>query len=236
MVGKCKLRSRNSNPCAFKLCFSLHIISKLHESHTKVRSSVQIWMLCIVTRERSASDLIVKFLFQGGFDMICSGRDKIETPEQVKSFSIIFPLLLGFLCAFCHMRVLTVILLFQFKQAEETASKLDLDGLVVIGGDDSNTNACLLAENFRYVRGTCSFQVVKICSSLTCTTTISANFVPCSHNGETLEGHVICILKMFPFCRLLLSDAEAVFSLNPFISNSFVTIGCELNSSFLACI
>ena len=39
--------------------------------------------------------------------------------------------------------------LFQFKQAEETAKKLDLDGLVVIGGDDSNTNACLLAENFR---------------------------------------------------------------------------------------
>ncbi|KAJ8761255.1 hypothetical protein K2173_001311 [Erythroxylum novogranatense] len=55
---------------------------------------------------------------QGGFDMICSGRDKIETPEQ-------------------------------FKQAEETALKLDLDGLLVIGGDDSNTNACLLAENFR---------------------------------------------------------------------------------------
>ncbi|KAL6332604.1 hypothetical protein AAG906_009924 [Vitis piasezkii] len=37
----------------------------------------------------------------------------------------------------------------QFKQAEETAVKLDLDGLLVIGGDDSNTNACLLAENFR---------------------------------------------------------------------------------------
>ncbi|KAM5588806.1 pyrophosphate--fructose 6-phosphate 1-phosphotransferase subunit beta [Rosa sericea] len=55
---------------------------------------------------------------QGGFDMICSGRDKIETPEQ-------------------------------FKQAQETAVKLDLDGLVVIGGDDSNTNACLLAENFK---------------------------------------------------------------------------------------
>ncbi|GLT75200.1 hypothetical protein SLA2020_469410 [Shorea laevis] len=55
---------------------------------------------------------------QGGFDMICSGRDKIETPEQ-------------------------------FKQAEETVLKLDLDGLLVIGGDDSNTNACLLAENFR---------------------------------------------------------------------------------------
>lgn len=55
---------------------------------------------------------------QGGFDIICSGRDKIETPEQ-------------------------------FKQAEETAVKLDLDGIVVIGGDDSNTNACLLGEYFR---------------------------------------------------------------------------------------
>ncbi|MCO5602794.1 hypothetical protein L7F22_056932 [Adiantum nelumboides] len=37
----------------------------------------------------------------------------------------------------------------EFKQAEETAIKLDLDGLVVIGGDDSNTNACLLGEYFR---------------------------------------------------------------------------------------
>ncbi|EEF43803.1 pyrophosphate--fructose 6-phosphate 1-phosphotransferase subunit beta [Ricinus communis] len=64
------------------------------------------------------ADYIHPYRNQGGFDMICSGRDKIETPEQ-------------------------------FKQAEETAGKLDLDGLVVIGGDDSNTNACLLAENFR---------------------------------------------------------------------------------------
>ena len=30
----------------------------------------------------------------------------------------------------------------------DNCTKLDLDGLVVIGGDDSNTNACLLAENF----------------------------------------------------------------------------------------
>ncbi|KAK9151579.1 hypothetical protein Syun_009888 [Stephania yunnanensis] len=64
------------------------------------------------------SDYIYPYRNQGGFDMIASGRDKIETPEQ-------------------------------FKQAEETALKLDLDGLVVIGGDDSNTNACLLAEYFR---------------------------------------------------------------------------------------
>ncbi|XP_074575811.1 LOW QUALITY PROTEIN: pyrophosphate--fructose 6-phosphate 1-phosphotransferase subunit beta-like [Curcuma longa] len=63
-------------------------------------------------------DFVYPYRNQGGFDMICSGRDKIETPEQ-------------------------------FKQAEDTVTELDLDGLVVIGGDDSNTNACLLAENFR---------------------------------------------------------------------------------------
>ncbi|KAF0904792.1 hypothetical protein E2562_037151 [Oryza meyeriana var. granulata] len=63
-------------------------------------------------------DYVYPYRNQGGFDMICSGRDKIETPEQ-------------------------------FKQAEDTVNKLDLDGLVVIGGDDSNTNACLLAEYFR---------------------------------------------------------------------------------------
>ncbi|KAI3828066.1 hypothetical protein L1987_02161 [Smallanthus sonchifolius] len=63
-------------------------------------------------------EFVYPYRNQGGFDMICSGRDKIETPEQ-------------------------------FQQARETAKKLDLDGIVVIGGDDSNTNACLLAENFR---------------------------------------------------------------------------------------
>ncbi len=66
--------------------------------------------------------ITAEFLFpyrnQGGFDIICSGRDKIETSEQ-------------------------------FKQAEETVKNLDLDGLIVIGGDDSNTNAALLAEYFR---------------------------------------------------------------------------------------
>ncbi|PHT76332.1 Pyrophosphate--fructose 6-phosphate 1-phosphotransferase subunit beta [Capsicum annuum] len=66
------------------------------------------------------ADFVYPYRNQGGFDIICSGRDKIETDEQ-------------------------------FNQAAETAKKLDLDGIVVIGGDDSNTNACLLAENFRHV-------------------------------------------------------------------------------------
>ena len=53
----------------------------------------------------------------GGFDIIGSGRTKIETPEQ-------------------------------FASSLETAKKLNLDAVVVIGGDDSNTNAALLAEYF----------------------------------------------------------------------------------------
>ncbi len=51
----------------------------------------------------------------GGFDLIGSGRDKLESVEQL---------------AACRA----------------TCEALGLDGLVVIGGDDSNTNAALLAE------------------------------------------------------------------------------------------
>jgi 6-phosphofructokinase 1 len=54
----------------------------------------------------------------GGFDMLTSGRDKIEKPEE-------------------------------FEAARQTAIANDLDGLVVIGGDDSNTNAAVLGEHFR---------------------------------------------------------------------------------------
>lgn len=53
----------------------------------------------------------------GGFDLIGSGRTKIETPDQ-------------------------------FSACLQTCKELTLDGLVVIGGDDSNTNAAFLAEYF----------------------------------------------------------------------------------------
>ncbi len=54
----------------------------------------------------------------GGFDMIQSGRTKIETPEQ-------------------------------FATARKTMEANGLDALAVVGGDDSNTNAALLAEYFK---------------------------------------------------------------------------------------
>jgi pyrophosphate--fructose-6-phosphate 1-phosphotransferase len=61
--------------------------------------------------------LISPFRNQGGFDLIGSGRTKIETPEQ-------------------------------FLAVEATVKALHLNGLVIIGGDDSNTNAAILAEYF----------------------------------------------------------------------------------------
>ncbi|CAD8107582.1 unnamed protein product [Paramecium sonneborni] len=67
--------------------------------------------------EELKDDTINYFKNRGGFDMIQSGRHKIETEEQ-------------------------------FKKSLQYCQSLKLDGLVVIGGDDSNTNACLLAEYF----------------------------------------------------------------------------------------
>lgn len=53
----------------------------------------------------------------GGFDIIGSGRTKLESEEQ-------------------------------FKKSLDVCKKLDLSAVVIIGGDDSNTNAALLAEWF----------------------------------------------------------------------------------------
>ena len=63
----------------------------------------------------------------GGFDIIGSGRTKIETPEQ-------------------------------YAASIATAKKLDLDAIVIIGGDDSNTNAALLAEEM--IKAGCKTRVI----------------------------------------------------------------------------
>ena len=62
-------------------------------------------------------EYINEFRNTGGFDIIGSGRTKIETEEQ-------------------------------YKASAETAKKHGLTALVIIGGDDSNTNAAVLAEYF----------------------------------------------------------------------------------------
>ena len=54
----------------------------------------------------------------GGFDMIGSGRTKLEEEAQ-------------------------------YDKGLEILKKLDIKALVIIGGDDSNTNACVLAEYYK---------------------------------------------------------------------------------------
>jgi len=62
-------------------------------------------------------EIVDEYRNTGGFDIIGSGRTKLE--EE-----------------------------WQFNRGLEIAKDLDLSALVVIGGDDSNTNACVLAEYY----------------------------------------------------------------------------------------
>ena len=62
-------------------------------------------------------DFLDEYRNTGGFDIIGSGRTKLETEEQ-------------------------------FKVAAEVCKKHGITAIVIIGGDDSNTNAAVLAEYF----------------------------------------------------------------------------------------
>ena len=62
-------------------------------------------------------ELIADYRNTGGFDLIGSGRTKLEEVSQ-------------------------------FEKSIEILRELDIKALVIIGGDDSNTNACVLAEYY----------------------------------------------------------------------------------------
>ena len=62
-------------------------------------------------------DIVDEYRNTGGFDMIGSGRTKLEKVEQ-------------------------------FEKGLEIIRKLNIKAIVIIGGDDSNTNACVLAEYY----------------------------------------------------------------------------------------
>ena len=72
-------------------------------------------------------DFIAQYRNTGGFDIIGSGRTKLETEEQ-------------------------------FQKSWEVCKKLNIKAVVIIGGDDSNTNAALLAEWF--VKNNAGIQVI----------------------------------------------------------------------------
>ena len=63
------------------------------------------------------AELVEEYRNTGGFDMIGSGRTKLEKVEQ-------------------------------FEKGLEIIRQLDINAIVIIGGDDSNTNACVLAEYY----------------------------------------------------------------------------------------
>ena len=66
------------------------------------------------------SDIIDEYRNTGGFDIIGSGRTKLETKEQ-------------------------------FDKGLEILKELNIKALVIIGGDDSNTNAAILAEYYKSI-------------------------------------------------------------------------------------
>jgi diphosphate-dependent phosphofructokinase len=66
------------------------------------------------------SGIIDEYRNTGGFDIIGSGRTKLEKKEQ-------------------------------FDKGLEILRELDIKALVIIGGDDSNTNACVLAEYYKAI-------------------------------------------------------------------------------------
>ena len=66
------------------------------------------------------ADIIDEFRNTGGFDIIGSGRTKLETKAQ-------------------------------FDKGLEILKQLDIKALVIIGGDDSNTNAAILAEYYKSI-------------------------------------------------------------------------------------
>nr|WP_321410072.1 diphosphate--fructose-6-phosphate 1-phosphotransferase [uncultured Carboxylicivirga sp.] len=64
------------------------------------------------------AEIVDHYRNTGGFDIIGSGRTKLEEEEQ-------------------------------FEKALVNCKALDITALVIIGGDDSNTNACVLAEYYK---------------------------------------------------------------------------------------
>lgn len=66
------------------------------------------------------SDIIDEYRNTGGFDIIGSGRTKLEKKEQ-------------------------------FDKGLEILKELNIKALVIIGGDDSNTNAAILAEYYKSI-------------------------------------------------------------------------------------
>lgn len=140
------------------------------------------------------SEKLTAYRNLGGFDMIGSGRAKIETEEHL-SFAL------------------------------ACVQKMSLDGLVIIGGDDSNTNAAVLAEYFK--KHQCRTKVIG---------------VPKTIDGDLQNAHVAISFGFDTACRVysesignIACDAVSAKKYTHFIrlmgrSASHIALECALNT------
>jgi len=123
----------------------------------------------------------------GGFDMLGSGRHKIEKPEE-------------------------------FAASMANCQALKLDGLIVIGGDDSNTNAAVLAEYF--AANNCSTKVAGCPKTIDGDLKVSP-YIPISFGFDTatrtfsefignLSSDTLSTQKYYHFVRLMGRDASNI--------------------------
>ena len=95
-------------------------------------------------------DIIDEYRNTGGFDIIGSGRTKLEET-------------------------------WQFDNGIEVCKQLGISAVVIIGGDDSNTNACVLAEYYLQKHPQRRRTALQRCR--------------CSHTG----GHAVCLFHIPPY-------------------------------------
>ncbi len=132
------------------------------------------------------SEMLSMYRNQGGFDLIGSGRTKIETDEQ-------------------------------FAASLETVQKLQLNGLVIIGGDDSNTNAALLAEYF--LDKSCNCSVIGVPKTID--GDLQNEYIPISFGFDTaaktysemignIERDALSAKKYYHFVKLMGRSASHI--------------------------
>ncbi len=102
-----------------------NVISGLFDGLKKINPSSKLYgFLCgpsgLIEHKYKelTAEIINEYRNTGGFDMIASGRTKLEKTEQ-------------------------------FDLGAEICKKLNINAIVIIGGDDSNTNACILGEYYK---------------------------------------------------------------------------------------
>ncbi|MBS0629061.1 MAG: diphosphate--fructose-6-phosphate 1-phosphotransferase [Verrucomicrobia bacterium] len=139
-------------------------------------------------------EVIAPYRNQGGFDLIGSGRTKIETEEQLAA-------------------------------SLKTAQAHALDGLVVVGGDDSNTNAAILAEFF--LKHGCKTAVIGVPKTID--GDLKNDYIPISFGFDTaaktysemignIERDALSAKKYYHFIKLMGRSA------------SHITLECALAS------